>query len=459
MKTTLFQSFINHPQVQEAFNQIINQLKAHQSKLKANNTSTPSLSTSYQEALESIKRIKGSPLFFPYLSSGLGKGCLVELADGSVKYDFISGIGAHFSHSDPEIIAAALKGAVMDTVMQGNLQQHQGSVELYHLFQQLSGLDHVFLTSSGVMAVENALKIAFHYKKNARRILSFDSCFSGRSICAAGITDKAKYRIGLPQAFEVDYLPFYSEDKHQTETCLNLLHQYLERYPQQHACMMFELIQGEGGFNVGNRDFFIALMKVLKAHDIPIYIDETQTFGHTTACFAFQHFKLEDYVDIVSVGKLSQTCATLYNKKHHPLPGLLSQTFTSSTVAIETAKVILKKLLTQSYFGPNGFNETCFSHFKAHLEILKKEFPGNIRGPFGSGAMIAFEVFEGDPEKTTQFLHLLFQKGLIAFINGSKKLKIRFLLPIGGIRLEDLDMAADIIGNALNEFIHKESQQ
>ena len=56
---------------------------------------------------------------------------LVELADGSVKYDFISGIGVHhWGHSHPAMVEASLDAALRDTVMEGNLQQNVESVEL-----------------------------------------------------------------------------------------------------------------------------------------------------------------------------------------------------------------------------------------------------------------------------------------------------------------------------------------
>jgi hypothetical protein len=54
----------------------------------------------YQELVKAFGNLRGRELFFPYIGSGLGNGSLVELADGSVKYDFISGMGVHyFGHS------------------------------------------------------------------------------------------------------------------------------------------------------------------------------------------------------------------------------------------------------------------------------------------------------------------------------------------------------------------------
>src|SRR5436190_703501 len=137
--------------------------------------------------------------------SGFGSGCLVELADGSVKYDMISGIGVHgLGHGNPILVAAGLEAALQDTVMQGNLQQNVESArlsrELLDVARAEGGqrLAHVFLSSSGATANENALKILFQKKSPASRLRAFEHAFAGRTMALAPITDKAAYRAGLP---------------------------------------------------------------------------------------------------------------------------------------------------------------------------------------------------------------------------------------------------------------------
>ncbi len=46
----------------------------------------------YKQLLDRLALARGGATYFPYLSSGIGNGPLVELADGSVKFDFITGI-------------------------------------------------------------------------------------------------------------------------------------------------------------------------------------------------------------------------------------------------------------------------------------------------------------------------------------------------------------------------------
>src|SRR5438477_30555 len=82
--------------------------------------------------------VRGGAIFYPYLGSGLGNGALVELADGSVKFDMISGIGVqHWGHSYPVFLDAGIDATLGDTVMQGNLQQN---VDAVRLSRELVGL-------------------------------------------------------------------------------------------------------------------------------------------------------------------------------------------------------------------------------------------------------------------------------------------------------------------------------
>ena len=89
----------------------------------------------------------------------------------------------------------------------------------------------------------------------------------------------------------------------------------------------------------------------MKNETIPILVDEVQTFGRTSELFTSQHFNILKDVDIITIGKLSQACATLYRKTLVPQPGIISQTYTSSTTAIECGYQIIHYLLEHNHFG------------------------------------------------------------------------------------------------------------
>ncbi|MEM1211606.1 MAG: aminotransferase class III-fold pyridoxal phosphate-dependent enzyme [Planctomycetota bacterium] len=427
----------------------------------------PERTTSYERTLERFGQARGGNLFYPYLGSGLGHGPLVELDDGSVKYDLITGIGVHFfGHSHPGLTEACLHAALADTVMQGNLQQNTDTAQLVDQLLNLANRDqtntpfaHAFLTSSGAMANENALKLAFQHHHPAARVLTLSRCFCGRTLALSQITDKPAYRQGLPRTLEVDYLPGFRADDPDAGTphALSTMRRLLRRYPGQHAVLKLELVAGEGGFYPATAQHLRALMQEAKAHGLAVMVDEIQTFGRTLQPFAFQHFGLGDLVDLVTVGKLSQVCATLFKPEYKPKPGLLSQTFTASATAIAAARYTLDQLAQGDLYGDDGRIAQVHRHFVEHFNVIQREHPDRLEGPFGLGGMIACTPFGGDPTRVRAFLHRLFELGVIAFLAGggpdpvTQPTRLRFLPPVPVLTDAHIDAVADLLRQALND--------
>lgn len=440
------------PRFQQAKQQMLEVVREHSEKLTEVKLPDPARKKPYDELIANFAEARGGKLWFPYIGSGVGNGVFVELSDGSVKYDCICGIGPHFfGHSHPMLMEAAMDAAITDTIMQGNLQQNNDSLVLTNALLSASGLDHCFLSTSGAMANENALKIAFQYKSPAGRILAFDKCFLGRTLIESQVTDKPAFRQGLPLTHHIDYLPFYdpAQPELSKQQALDALKKYLQRYPKQHAVMIIELVQGEAGFYYASKDFFLPLIQLAKEHEIIILFDEVQTFARTPQLFAFQHFELEEFADIVTIGKISQVCATLFRTEYKPLPGLLSQTFTGSTASIKAAIAILDALLTGGYYGTNGKIQKVYDYFSQKLNHIAIKFPNAIHGPYGIGSMIAFTPFDGDFLRAAKITQDLFEAGVMTFIAGTNPTRIRFLLPAGVIQESDMDAIALILEQVL----------
>ncbi len=447
-------TLLSDPRIVQAKKLLLEVIAEKQKNITAPRPANPEFKQGYQEILDNFALYRSFPLWYPYLGSGFGNGSLVELLDGSIKYDFISGIGVHlFGHSHPSLIEANLHAALSDIPIQGHLQQNVECVELSELLINASKIPHCFLTTSGAMALENGLKLAFQKKFPARRLFAFERCFSGRTLALAQVTDKAAYRDGLPATLQVDYVPFY-DPKHpeeSTKRALDTIKKQMTRYPKDHAVMIFELIQGEAGFYVGSTQFFSAIMDLLKENQVTILIDEVQSFGRTSQLFAYQHFDLHKYVDICIVGKLSQVCATLFTDEFKPKPGLISQTFISSTSAIYCSITILKMLLNSDLYGPNGKNSRFHSLFSKLLTEIAERHPGCLQGPFGVGSMIAFTPFNGETALVTKIAHALFEEGLICFIAGSNPTRIRMLPPVPVLSEDEIKAACGLIETTLKK--------
>lgn len=423
--------------IHKTVDNLVTHLLASNSDIVTIRPANPNKRADYQATLNAFEADRGGALWYPYIGSGRGKGALVELLDGSVKYDLISGIGVHWGHHHPKLLRATLAAALHSTVMQGNLQQDMLSVKLIQALTHHSGFDHTFLTTSGAMANENALKLAFHHHPGRSRILAFSRCFMGRTLALASITDKAAYREGLPTTLNVDYLPFYTPET--PDAALQAMKTYLHRYPDQHAALCLELIQGEGGYYPAPASFFKALILLAKTHGMSIIADEVQTFGRTSHLFASQHLGLIEDIDILTVGKLLQVCATLFRSTHKPKPGLLSQTFTGASTSLAGGLSILSQLTQDAYLGDTGKIKTLSTQFRAHLEDLGKRYPDVIQGPFGYGSMLAFTPGKGTPNDAKTLCNTLFDHGIIGFIAGDSPARIRFLPPMGGLETEDLE--------------------
>ncbi len=457
---TVAQGYFADPRIAQAKKLIAEALAEHSQKITETKGPCPESKQEYEDLINEFSQDRGGKLFYDYIGSGLGNGALVELADGSVKYDFITGIGVHyFGHSHPGVVMAQVDGAVTNTTMSGNLQQNIDSPKLFKLILDQAnkygaGFDHLFMTSSGVMAAENALKMVFQKRSPASRVLAFEKCFMGRTLAVSQITDKAAYRKGLPSTLAVDYIPFYDAKDHQgsIDRAVTLLRKYFERYPEQYAAFCMELIQGEGGYWPGHTDYFKAIIEECKKHNVSIIIDEVQTFMRTSEMFAFQYFKLDNDIDLVNIGKNSQICATIYRNDHKPQPGLISQTFTSSGSAINAAYYIINEVANNGYLGDNGKIKKLHQKFAANLDELHKKYPKLIEGTWGLGAMVGMTLFGGDMAKSKEFTFNLFNNGCLSFIAGSNPTRVRFLMPVGAVTEEDIDKVCELIEQTLKEM-------
>ncbi len=458
---TVAQGFFEDPRIAEAKKLIRQAVTEHQKKITGVRPADPALKDKYQELLKKFGEQRGGPLFYQYLGSGIGNGALVELADGSVKYDFITGIGVHYmGHSNPDVIEAQIDGSIANTVMNGHLQQNTDSARLVDLLSTQAckygaKVKNVFLSTSGAMANENAFKMIYQKRAGAQRFFAFEKCFSGRTLGMAWVTDKAAYRAGLPKTIDVDYIPFYCESDHQgsIDLAVRAMQKHLTRYPGQYAGFIMEMIQGENGSWVGNTEFFEALIKVCRDNNVSVFVDEVQTFMRTHELFAFQHFKLDQHVDVVSIGKNSQVCATLFSDDHKPKPGLMSQTFTGASAQIAAGHRIISEVVNGDYLGKNGKIENCHQHFARNLEKLQAKYPAKLKGPWGIGAMVAMTVFEGDEAKSKAFTMKLFENGVLSFMaGGGSTTRVRFLMPIVAVTTHDIDKVCELIEKTLVEM-------
>lgn len=415
---------------------IIEIWSAHNSQFGELLKENPIAKNETAKLLSEIGSLKGQPTYFPYLGSGSGCGPYVKLEDGSTKLDLINGIGIHIlGHSHPVALKAALKGALSDVVHQGNLQKNSEYLffarKLVEVAKKKSRLAHLWVSTCGALANENALKIARQKMPKARKIIAFDEAFAGRTSIMLEITGNKAYSDGLPTYDEVLRIPFFDKkDPQSGKKAVQSLRTHLEKHPGDICCFWFEPLLGEGGYKYAPREFWVPLLEICKDKKIPVIADEVQTFGRTGEFFAFQTLGIGEYIDICTVGKAAQNGATLFTAEFNPKPGLLGGTFAGSSVSLSVGAAILEFLDSGKFMGAKGRIQEIHSEFVGMLKDLND---GSCRGLLsdagGLGLMIAVTPFDGSKERQTDLQKQLYNNGLMSFGCGHDPYRIRFLLP------------------------------
>jgi adenosylmethionine---8-amino-7-oxononanoate aminotransferase len=137
---------------------------------------------------------------FPLVPIARGEGAWLIDFDGKRYLDAVSSWWVNlFGHANPRI-NAALKDQLdqLEHVMLAGFT-HEPVVELSERLAKLSGLGHAFYGSDGASAVEIALKMSFHYWRNAgkttkKKFVSLEGSYHGETIGALSVTDVAIFR-------------------------------------------------------------------------------------------------------------------------------------------------------------------------------------------------------------------------------------------------------------------------
>jgi 4-aminobutyrate aminotransferase-like enzyme len=436
---------LDAPAVREAAAALVNAVAAE----AAARALTPS---GYGRAIRRLERARGRPLPLPVLLGAGGRGARVRLADGTWRLDFAGGLGVYaLGHADRDLLEVAAAAAAADTVFQGHLAPGAEYLRLSEALLRHAGrrLRHVWLSVSGAMANENALKLILQKRAPADRVIAFERGFAGRTTTLAELTDRPAYREGLPLRGNVLWVPFFdAAAADPIGRSLAALDAHLGRHPGRVAAMLFELVQGEGGFHTAPRAFFAALMERCRAAGVAIWIDEVQTFARTAELFAFRTLALGDYPDVVTVGKVLQGSAVLFTRAYNPRPGLVAGTFAGATVGMAVGARILERLESEGYLGPAGRIAILERRVERRFESLARRLPRALGPRSGLGAMQAFVPFDGGEEVVRAVIQAAFEEGLLVWSAGHAPAKIRLLLPVN-VSDEELESGFAVLEKAL----------
>ncbi|TDF64674.1 4-aminobutyrate--2-oxoglutarate transaminase [Cupriavidus sp. L7L] len=381
--------------------------------------------------------------------------------EGKRYIDFAAGIAVlNTGHRHPRLVEAVEKQLGRFTHTAYQIVPYASYIELAEKINRRapgrSAKKTAFFTT-GAEAVENAIKIA-RAATGRPGVIAFSGGFHGRTMMGMALTGKvAPYKIGFgPFPGEVYHAP-YPCALHGVSTgdSLKALQHLFKADidPKRVAAIIFEPVQGEGGFNVAPTDFVRALRAVCDEHGILLVADEVQTgFGRTGKLFAMEHYDVAP--DLTTMAKslaggmpLSAVCGRA-EVMDAPAPGGLGGTYAGNPLAVASALAVLDVLESEKLIERGA---ELGQRLMTRLESLRPRVP-QIAEVRGVGAMVAVEFRQADgspdPDFTRTVQNRALEKGLLLLSCGVYGNVIRFLFPLtiqDAVMNEGLDILAEAL--------------
>ncbi len=380
---------------------------------------------------------------------GVMAGFFAERADNAELWDvegrrfldFAGGIAVTNSgHGHPKIVAAIKEQLDRFTHTCYQVVPYESYIALAEKLNQLTPGTHAKKTalfSTGAEAVENAIKIARAYTKRSG-VIAFGGAFHGRSLFAVALTGKvAPYKLGFgPFPPEIYHAPF--PDAHMPlEEVKKAVHHIFKAdiEPSRVAAIIFEPVQGEGGFNIIRAEALQWLRQLCDEHGIVLIADEVQTgFGRTGTLFAMEQMGV--LPDLMTTAKSLANGTPLSavvgraEIMDAPAPGGLGGTYAGNPLAIAAAHAVID-VMREEQLPQRG--KKLGDRLKAELEAMRKDVP-QIAEVRGLGAMVAVEFRKADGSPDADFTKKAqtqaLDRGLILLTCGVDANVIRFLFPL-----------------------------
>ena len=398
------------------------------------------------------------------------KGAVITDVEGNEYIDFAAGIAVmNVGHSHPKVVQAIKDQAEKFTHTCFMVAPYESPIALAEkLCDAVPGDSKkvAMFVNSGVEAIENAVKIAKYYTKKTA-IIAFEGAFHGRTLLGMSLTSKVKpYKYGLgpfaPEVYRMPYAncyrcPFGKEYPSCDVTCADHLEEILISHvgAEQTAAIVFEPVQGEGGFIAPPKEYYQKLKKICEKNSILMIADEIQTgMGRTGHMFAMDYYGVE--VDITAVAKslgAGMPISAVVGKKEimdsiHL--GGIGGTYSANPIACEAALAVFDIFESENLLAKA---KVLGEKLQFNLKALQKKHAliGDVRG---IGPMIAMElVYDREkktpaPDKVKQLVEFCLERNLFILACGTYKNVIRLLMPLV-ITEEQMTRGMEIIDSGL----------
>jgi 4-aminobutyrate aminotransferase / (S)-3-amino-2-methylpropionate transaminase / 5-aminovalerate transaminase len=417
-----------------------------------------------REVLDRLAASVASPLAitFPVVAAE-ARGATITDVDGNVFIDFAGGVGClNVGHSHPHVVAAAQEQLDRFSHTDFTVVPYEVYADLSERLLALApftGHAKAAFFNAGTEAVENAVKFARAYT-GRHAVIGFEGAFHGRTMLSLALTSKTHpYKAGLgPFAPEVYRVPFPNAYRGPSaaEALAALRNAFLTVVAAEDvAAIVFEPVQGEGGFIPATTEFVRGLRDICDEHGIVLVCDEVQSgYARTGRFFAIEHFGVEP--DLITVAKsiaMGLPLSGVLGKAaimDAPVEGGVGGTFVGNPVAQAAALAVLDVIEDE---GLVERSTALGEIMRARMETWQARWPqvGDVRG---LGSMLAIELVDGPEAKrpatelASRVVTEALGRGLLLLKSGVHGNCIRVLVPLV-ISDSELDEALQVWEDAL----------
>lgn len=386
------------------------------------------------------------------LAIARGEGAMFEDMDGNVFLDWVGGVGVlNIGYSRPELIQAVKDQADKFFHQIMLIATHQPYVDLAEKINQIMPVrgDHkkTSFSNSGAEAIENALRVAraFTGKTN---IISMTGAYHGRTAMTLALTAKTGYYKGygpLPAGVQRCEFPYlYRAPGNMTED--EAIDYYIGKFREMFkgftdkddtAAVIFEGIQGEGGFIPAPIKWVQGVREICDEMGILMIVDEVQCgWAQSGRLFVSELFKEAGAApDIIATAKsiagglpLAAVTARDEIMDSAPLGGTFGGNPLSCAAALQVVDIMQKEDFPAKARHIGEITMPRFNEMKEKYEVI-----GDVRG---RGAFVGIEFVkdkktkERNPEIVKKVIANALKRGLLLADAGLYDNNIRLLAPL-----------------------------
>ena len=367
-----------------------------------------------------------------------GEGDFLFDHEGERYLDFVQGWAVNaLGHASP-VVADALARQARTLVMASAAFYNAPQLALSDRLAAASGLDHVFVCSTGAEANESAIKLARKWgsihRRGAYGLVTTEGGFHGRTLATMSASGKAEFApLFEPKVPGFRKVPF--GDAAAIESVID----------DTVAAILVEPVQGEAGVVVPPAGYLAELRAIADRHGILLMLDEVQTgIGRCGTLFAFQGEGV--LPDVLTLGKglgAGFPIAAMLCRAEVSCfaPGDQGGTYAGHPLDSSVGDAVVRTVSEPSFLA--GIEERSARLFAVLRGLATKHGAVEVRG---KGLLVAMDL--GRPIGR-EVVDAARAKGLL--LNAPRPHLLRFM-PALNVELASIDAMGSILDEVLGEL-------